>query len=107
MVQHVAIAIFIQLLMLFFLRSWATGAATACAWSVAREITQAEYRWIELHGDGLRANMPWWGGFDLRVWQSADAWLDWIFPCLAVIVIAFLAPRLIRRDAHSIARRRS
>lgn len=88
MLDHVAIALLIQL-PLARLHGWAAGTAAACAWSVSREITQAEYRWIERYGDGLRANMPWWGGFDARVWH-ADAWLDWIVPCAVVIAIALV-----------------
>jgi len=28
--------------------------------------------------------MPWWGGFDPRVWRKLDAWLDWVAPLAAV-----------------------
>lgn len=94
MLEHFAIAVLIQIIVFLLFRSWGSGAAAACAWSVSREITQAEYRWIEHLGDGLRANMPWWGGLDLRVWQSLDSWLDWIAPCATVIAIA-LGARLI------------
>lgn len=94
MLGHVAIAVLIQLLVVLAFRSWGGGAAAACAWSISREITQAEYRWIEHYGGGLRANMPWWGGFDMRVWNHADPWLDWIVPCVAVIAIAIIAKRL-------------
>ena len=27
---------------------------------ILRELAQAEYRWIEQFGAGVRANMPWW-----------------------------------------------
>ncbi|MCW3796363.1 hypothetical protein OMW55_00875 [Sphingomonas sp. BN140010] len=66
---------------------WA-GACAAIAWAIAREVTQAEYRWIERFGGGLRANMPWWGGLDLAVWAKADPWLDWLAPSVAVIAVA-------------------
>ena len=56
----------------------------ACVWWIGREHTQAEYRWIESYGRGLRANMPWWGGFDPRVWNKLDPWLDMMLPALAV-----------------------
>jgi len=71
-------------------RSWAGGAAAASAWAVSRELTQAEYRWIEQFGAGRRANMPWWGGFDPRVWHKLDPWLDWAVPTVAVIAIAVI-----------------
>lgn len=91
MIQHILLAVAIQLAVLALLRSWMAGALTASAWSISREITQAEYRWIEQFGSGLRANMPWWGGFDLSVWQKLDPWLDWLLPCLTVMAIAFIA----------------
>lgn len=96
MLAHIAIAVALQLLAVLAFRSWGAGAAVGCAWSISREITQAEYRWIEHIGGGLRANMPWWGGLDLRVWNHLDPWLDWIVPCVAVIAIAILAGGLKR-----------
>ena len=93
MVEHILLAIVIQLTIWVILRSWWAGAAAAIAWFVSREITQAEYRWIEHFGGGLRANMPWWGGFDPRVWQYADPWLDWIAPSVAVVAVALIARR--------------
>ncbi|WP_223276416.1 hypothetical protein [Sphingomonas daechungensis] len=61
MAEHILLAILIQLLVRFISGSWWAGAAAACAWFISREIAQAEYRWIEYFGSGLRANMPWWG----------------------------------------------
>lgn len=91
MLEHIVLAVAIQLACLLLLRSWWTGALVASAWAISREITQAEYRWIELFGSGLRANMPWWGGLDLRVWERLDPWLDWLVPCLTVVAIALIA----------------
>ena len=88
MLQHLVLAIFIQAAVALPLRSWAAGAAVASAWAISREITQAEYRWIEQFGSGLRANMPWWGGLDPAVWQRLDPWLDWLLPSLTVTAIA-------------------
>lgn len=96
MLGHIAIAVVIQLLVVLAFRSWGSGAAAACAWSISREITQAEYRWIEHYGAGLRSNMPWWGGLDMRVWNHADPWLDWIAPSVTVTAIAILAYALKR-----------
>lgn len=94
MVDHIVIALAIEVGLALLLRNWVAGAAASCAWSICREITQAEYRWIEHFGSGLRANMPWWGGFDPRVWQRADPWLDWIVPVAAAIAVAFVATRI-------------
>ena len=91
MIQHIVLALLIQLSLASALRNWPAGTTAACAWAISREVTQAEYRWIEHYGSGLRANMPWWGGLDLRVWQYPDPWLDWIVPCAAVLIVAFAA----------------
>lgn len=93
MMVHVVLAVLIQLPVAFLFRSWLAGAAAATAWSVSREITQAEYRWIELYGRGLRENMPWWGGFDIRVWQKVDPWLDWVLPTVLVFALALIPRR--------------
>ena len=91
MIAHLALALALQLFVVAATRSWWGGAFTAAAWAIAREMTQAEYRWIEHHGGGLRANMPWWGGFDPIVWQKVDPWLDWIAPTLMAVGIALIA----------------
>lgn len=93
MLGHLALALAMQLAIALPTRNWWAGAAAASAWAIAREITQAEYRWIERFGEGLRANMPWWGGFDARVWTTADQWLDWTVPTAAVIAVAWLVGR--------------
>jgi hypothetical protein len=93
MLGHILLAILIQLAVRQITRSWAAGAAAASAWVISREITQAEYRWIETFGAGLRANMPWWGGLDPRVWQHADPRIDWIAPSLMVVAIGIIAER--------------
>ena len=93
MIGHIVLAILIQLIVRIISGSWAAGAAAVCAWFLSREITQAEYRWIEQFGSGLRANMPWWGGFDLRVWQYLDPWLDWMIPSAVSLAIAVAAYR--------------
>ena len=87
---HLVLAVMLQLLVVSLCKSWMAGALVASAWAISREITQAEYRWIELYGRGLRANMPWWGGLDLRVWQRLDPWLDWLLPTILVLAIALV-----------------
>src|SRR5688572_26530716 len=90
MIAHILMALLIQCAVALPLRNWFAGAAAAIAWTVSREITQAEYRWIENFGGGLRANMPWWGGLDQRVWGEIDPWLDWIVPSLVVLALAMI-----------------
>ena len=94
-VIHAAIALAVQIALGLALGNWWLGAALACAWFAAREHTQAEYRWIEQRGNGSRASMPWWGGFDLRVWNWCSA-LDCLLPvvaCAAVLLTILKAGR--------------
>lgn len=81
--SHVAIALLLQALgFAAFGDVWA-GAAVGIAFFIAREITQAEYRWIEANG-GLRAAMPWWKGLDVRLWTTHSIG-DVLAPAAAVI----------------------
>lgn len=57
---------------------------------LGREHAQAEYRWISQFGGGQRANMPWWGAFDVRVWQELDPWLDWLAPLVCITLVMLL-----------------
>jgi hypothetical protein len=98
MIGHIVLALLIMAGVGLLSRNWVGGAAAASAWAIAREITQAEYRWIETYGSGLRANMPWWGGFDFRVWQHADPWLDWVLPTAVVVTLAVLLDRRSRNQ---------
>lgn len=96
---HLIFAVLMQLLVVRLCANWLAGAAVASAWAISREVTQAEYRWIEHFGGGLRANMPWWGGFDMSVWQKIDPWLDWLLPTLLVGTIALVAAMQARRTS--------
>ena len=98
MIEHIIPALLIQFAITLSLRSLPAGAAAACVWSISREITQAEYRWIEQFGGGVRDNMPWWGGLDYRVWLKLDPWLDWILPSLLAVAIAVVANRARKRS---------
>ena len=93
LLEHMAIAVILQLLIAALTRNWWLGAGIASAYFLGREVAQAEYRWIELYGGGLRSHMPWWGPLDLRVWATADQWLDWIGPLVATHVIAWVKHR--------------
>jgi hypothetical protein len=90
--NHIPLAILIQLLLSPF--GWWLGALFAIGYYLGREMAQAEYRLIQKHYGGKRANMPWWGAFQRRAWDVKSI-LDWALPSLAVIIVAIVAPRLI------------
>lgn len=79
---HAAFAICIQVSLGLAFGMWITGGAIGCIWFIAREHTQAEYRWIAQFGAGKRANMPWWGGLSWRAWNLPSI-LDWLVPVAA------------------------
>lgn len=87
---HAVIAVLLQCIVGISAGEWAAGGAIGCIWFIAREHTQAEYRWIAQFGAGKRANMPWWGGFDSRAWNLPSL-LDWFLPVLACPVVYFVA----------------
>ncbi len=89
MIEHILVAFFIQAAFAHMSRSWTVGAVAGSMWGISREIAQAEYRWIERFGEGLRVNMPWWGGLDPSVWGYIDPWLDWVAPMAVVFGIAY------------------
>lgn len=86
--QHVVIAL-VCIGFGSLLRYPVAGAAFGSALFVGREHAQAEYRWIEQLGGHLRANMPFYGGFDPRAWNWSSLF-DWLVPmavCVFVILI--------------------
>lgn len=83
---HAVIAVAAQLAVGKATGNWWLGGLLACIWWIAREHTQAEYRWIEQFGHGMRANMPQWGGFDPRIWNVGSV-LDWLAPVIACLLI--------------------
>lgn len=99
LIEHAVVALLIQAVIGLATRNWWAGAALACGYFIGREVAQAEYRWIEQFGHGLRANMPWWGVFDGRVWTKADQWADWIGPVVATVPVALWRRQVERRRA--------
>lgn len=86
--DHVVVALIVQTWIGRLTGNWWTGAALASAYFIGREFSQADFRWIEAHGHALRANMPWWAPFDLRVWSKLDQWADWAGPLVAICSLA-------------------
>lgn len=87
---HAAIAVAVQCAVGLASGMWGAGGAIGCMWFIAREHTQAEYRWIAQFGAGKRANMPWWGGFSWRAWNLPSL-LDWLVPVLVCAGVYFVA----------------
>ena len=58
------------------------------AFYLGREIAQAEYRYIEMHG-GVRSKCPWYCGLVPEAWTS-KSFLDCMLPA-AVAIIAIVA----------------
>jgi len=83
LVEHALVALAVQVAVGLATRNWWAGGVLACGYFIGRELAQAEYRWIEQFGAGLRANAPWWAAFDARVWTRADQFADVIGPILA------------------------
>jgi len=98
LIEHALVALVIQAAIGLLTRNWWAGAALASGYFLGREIAQAEYRWIEQFGHGLRANMPWWATFDLRIWPKSDQWADWIGP---VVTTSAMAMAMARRNRAS------
>ncbi|WP_347303266.1 hypothetical protein V5740_01180 [Croceibacterium sp. TMG7-5b_MA50] len=91
--EHLIAGLLIQAVVGLLTRNWWAGAALASAYFIGRELAQAEYRWIELYGAGRRANMPWWGPFDPRVWQRKDQFVDWLAPLAGTCLLAWWMTR--------------
>lgn len=88
-VGHALIAMSLQIICGLLLADWSIGALIGCTFFLAREHTQAEYRWIAKYGKGKRANMPWYGGFDYKAWDL-DSVLDCAVPVFACATIYFI-----------------
>jgi hypothetical protein len=86
---HPAVALGVQILIGLLTGNFWLGALAGSAIFIGREHAQAEYRWIEHLGGGLRANMPWWGGFDPKVWDRHSL-LGFLLPIGASILIAIV-----------------
>lgn len=90
---HALIAALAQTVLYLLCGDLWVGAALAAGLFAGREHAQAEYRWIERYGEGRRANMPWHGGFQPRVWTLKSA-LDAILPAVLTAGVALAAGSL-------------
>jgi ATP:corrinoid adenosyltransferase len=99
--EHALIAAAIQTVVGLLTRQWCAGGALASCYFIGREVAQAEYRWIEAFGGGLRANMPWHAMFDPRVWQTPDQTADWLGPVVLTTAISLSVHAAKRRTQHA------
>lgn len=86
---HPVIALVIQAIVALLSGDWWAGAAAGSFYFVGREYAQAEYRNIEHHYGGRRANMPYFGGLEPRAWTLKGI-TDFIYPSIAVVTVALL-----------------
>lgn len=86
---HIIAAVAMQLVIGLIFGNWFAGACFGSAFYIGREFTQAEYRAIEHTYNGLRANMPWYGGFMPSAW-TLKSLLDCLLPTVIVFFIAYL-----------------
>ncbi|VCU72405.1 hypothetical protein PIGHUM_04504 [Pigmentiphaga humi] len=84
--EHAVVTLIVQALFGLAFGNWFIGGVMACCWWMGREHAQAEDRWVGRFGQGRRANMPWWGGFDPKAWHM-DGLLDWVIPIVVAIVL--------------------
>ena len=86
--EHLLIALAVQAVLGWPTDNWWAGAALGAGVFIGREHAQAEYRWIERYGKHLRANLPWWGWADRRIWDFHSAFWNLALPVVAVVAIA-------------------
>lgn len=90
---HSVIALVLQAIIGLVSGDWWVGAAAGSFYFIGREYAQAEYRNIEHNYNGRRANMPYFGGLELRAWTLKGV-LDFVLPSLAVVLVALLRSRI-------------
>jgi hypothetical protein len=89
---HTLMALALTLALGLTLGAWWIGAAAGAAYFAGREIAQAEYRWIERYGGGLRANLG-----ATSIWTTPGIWREksWLWdaalPAVAVCLLAYFA----------------
>ena len=86
--EHLLIALVVQAAIGLATGNWWTGAALGAGVFIGREHAQAEYKWIERYGQGRRANLPWWGWADPRVWDVHSWFWNLSLPIAAVLLMA-------------------
>lgn len=87
--NHVLVAVVLQILLGPVLGWWPAGALAAWGFFM-REVAQAEQRWIEAYGAGVRANLGRWTVFtDARAWTLKGV-TDFVYPALVCALLPIL-----------------
>jgi len=86
-IEHTGITIILAVLSWLLTGNPIWGALAGAGIFIGREHAQAEYRWIENYGNGKRANMPWYGGFSVKAWDTKSV-LDALLPIMAAAIVA-------------------
>jgi hypothetical protein len=87
-IQHLAIAVILQIVLGATTDNWWAGAALAAGIFVGREHAQAEYRWIEQVGQHKRANLHPWDALQPRMWDVHSWFWNLSLPIVVVVAIA-------------------
>jgi len=80
---------FCTCLVVFFLNLSTGVYLTPLFFFLGRELAQAEYRYIEQYGKGLRANLPWYGSLLPKVWDFHSFFWNLILPVLVSLFFYF------------------
>ena len=88
--EHTGYALLMMAIVWALTNNALAGAFAGAFFFIGREHAQAEYRMIQKFYEGKRANMPWWGGFDPRAWDTKSM-LDWLLPTVLGFMIAWIA----------------
>jgi hypothetical protein len=91
--EHSAYALLFMAIIGLLTGNWLAGACVGSAFFLGREHAQAEYRVIEHFYEGKRANMPWYGGFELRGWDKKSV-MDFLLPIFSTAIV-FMIIKLI------------
>lgn len=86
--SHTLVALLFQATVFWITGNPWYGVIFACSVYGSREVTQAEYKYIQKYCDNSRAKMPEYAGFLVNHW-STDALLDFLCPAIASLLFAF------------------
>ena len=86
--KHTLVSLPFILIACFFNYEFSMIVIISAYW-YSREQSQAEYRWMSTNSTN-RAGMPWWAGYDLRLWTRKSLFDDWILPTVVCFIIVII-----------------